>query len=115
MPRPNRPAESSVFRSALSLWLLKAALATLLLGTLQANAQQFTFQHFDQNEGLKNHDVFKLIQDKTGHLWAATENGLFRYDGAEFHRFGTADGIRESLVIDVYQDDSGRIWTATND
>jgi diguanylate cyclase (GGDEF)-like protein len=83
--------------------------------TLHAGAQQFTFQHFDQNEGLKNQDVFKLIQDKTGYLWAATENGLFRYNGAEFHRFGAADGILESLIIDVYQDDSGRIWAATND
>jgi ligand-binding sensor domain-containing protein len=63
----------------------------------------------------KNHDVFKLIQDKTGYLWIATENGLFRYDGAEFHRFGAEDGIRESLVIDIHQDDSGRIWASTND
>jgi diguanylate cyclase (GGDEF)-like protein len=89
--------------------------ATLCSFTLQVNAQQFIFQHYDQEEGLKNHDVFKLIQDKTGYLWAATENGLFRYNGAEFHRFGAADGILESLVIDVYQDDSGRIWAATND
>jgi len=51
-------------------------LVILFAITLHASGQQFTFQHFDQNEGLKNHDVFKLIQDKTGYLWAATENGL---------------------------------------
>jgi len=90
-------------------------LALVHVATIDACAQRFTFQHYEQEEGLKNHDVFKLIQDKTGLLWAATENGLFRYDGAEFHRLGATDGIQESMVIDVYQDASGRIWTAGTD
>jgi len=85
------------------------------MATTSAHAQHFTFQHYEQEEGLKNHDVFKLIQDKTGLLWSATENGLFRYDGADFHRFGAADGIPESMVINVYQDASGRIWAAGTD
>jgi hypothetical protein len=104
LPRQNRSAELFVFASSFLLML-----AIHFAITPHAAAQQFTFQHFDQNEGLKNHDVFKLIQDKTGYLWAATENGLFRYNGAEFHRFGAADGILESLIIEVCQDDSGRI------
>lgn len=107
-----RPAEFSVLRFALSLFFL---FVPIQIATIGASAQRFTFQHYEQDEGLKNHDVFKLMQDKTGFLWSATENGLFRYDGVEFHRFGAADGIRESMVIDVYQDASGRIWTASND
>ncbi|WP_433969238.1 diguanylate cyclase [Tunturiibacter gelidiferens] len=112
MPRPNTSADFSAYGFTFSF---PSIVAILFAVTLHLNAQQFTFQRFDQDEGLKNHDVFKLIQDKTGYLWAATENGLFRYDGAEFHRFGAADGILESLVIEVDQDDSGRIWAATND
>jgi len=94
---------------------LLSVVALIHLAATGAGAQRYTFQHYEQDEGLKNHDVFKLIQDKTGFLWSATENGLFRYDGAEFRRFGTAEGIPESMVIDVYQDASGRIWTASND
>lgn len=90
-------------------------MALIHVVAINACAQQFTFQRYEQEEGLKNHDVFKLMLDKTGFLWSATENGLFRYDGAEFHRFGLADGIQESMIIDVYQDASGRIWAATND
>jgi len=112
LTRPDRPAELPVFKFAISL-LFFAALVHL--ATTSAIAQHFTFQHYEQEEGLKNHDVFKLIQDQTGLLWSATENGLFRYDGAEFHRFGAADGIPESMVIDVYQDASGRIWAAGTD
>jgi len=80
-----------------------------------ACAQQFTFRHYGQDEGLRNLDVFQLIQDKQGFLWSATENGLYRYDGSEFHRFGEAEGIDESMVVYVYQDASSRIWITTND
>jgi diguanylate cyclase (GGDEF)-like protein len=107
-----RPAELPALRFSVSLFLF---VALVQVATIGAGAQRFTFQHYEQDEGLKNHDVFKLMQDKTGFLWSATENGLFRYDGAEFHRFGATDGIQESMVIDVYQDASGRIWTAGTD
>jgi diguanylate cyclase (GGDEF)-like protein len=112
LTRPDRPAELPVLRFAISLLSFVALIHLVAVG---AFAQQYTFQHYEQDEGLKNHDVFKLMQDKTGFLWSATENGLFRYDGAEFRRFGAVDGIQESMVIDVYQDASGRIWTAGTD
>ncbi len=80
-----------------------------------AEAQHFSFRWYGQDDGLNNLDVFRLIQDQSGFLWAATENGLFRYDGSGFRRFGIADGLRESMVIDVAEDDSGRIWATTQD
>ena len=89
--------------------------ALIHVAAIDAGAQRFAFQHYEQEEGLKNQAVFKLMQDKTGFLWAATENGLFRYDGAEFHRLGAAEGLEESMLIDVHQDASGGIWTAGTD
>jgi GGDEF domain-containing protein len=44
--------------------------ALIHVAAIDAGAQRFTFQHYEQEEGLKNHDVFKLIQDKTGLLGA---------------------------------------------
>lgn len=78
-------------------------------------AQQFTFRHYGQDEGLRNLDVFGLEEDNSGLLWLATENGLFRYDGSGFRRFGPQDGIGESLVLGLHKDASGRIWVTTND
>ena len=78
-------------------------------------AQQFSFLHYGQDEGLRNLDVFGLVEDNSGLLWLATENGLFRYDGAQFQRFGPKEGIGESLVLGLYKDSSGRIWVMTND
>jgi diguanylate cyclase (GGDEF)-like protein len=95
--------------------LLSGLLLCVLLAPLRSRAQQFTFRHYGQNEGLRNLDVFKMIQDKQGFLWIATENGLFRYDGSGFHRFTSADGIQEPLVVSLALDASGRIWVTTND
>lgn len=78
-------------------------------------SQQFSFLHYGQDEGLSNLDVFGLAEDNSGMLWLATENGLFRYDGARFQRFGPSDGIGESLVLGLHKDASGRIWVVTND
>ncbi|RSL15691.1 diguanylate cyclase (GGDEF)-like protein [Edaphobacter aggregans] len=115
MSSPRRPRNSR--SSKLRHVLLQKMLLLLLFGLLASTsrAQQFTFRHYGQNEGLRNLDVFKIVQDKEGLLWIATENGLFRYDGSEFHRFTAADGIEESLVLSLALDSSGRIWTTTND
>jgi diguanylate cyclase (GGDEF)-like protein len=94
---------------------LALAVLAFALSAPLALTQQFSFHHYGQDEGLRNLDVFGLVQDNAGMLWLATENGLFRYDGAEFHRFGPHDGIGESLVLGLHKDPSGRIWVATND
>jgi len=86
-------------RFAISLFFF---VALIHVTTIAAGAQRFTFQHYEQDEGLKNHDVFKLMQDKTGLLWAATENGLFRYDGAEFHRLGAAEPPGHIVDLNVH-------------
>lgn len=90
-------------------------LLLVLLGFQAADAQQFAFRRYGQDDGLRNLDVFRLLQDKSGFLWAATENGLFRYDGSGFRRYGVADGLEESMVIDIALDASGRLWVTTND
>ena len=94
---------------------LTIAVSVLLASPASAVSQQFSFLHYGQDEGLSNLDVFGLAEDNSGMLWLATENGLFRYDGARFQRFGPSDGIGESLVLGLHKDASGRIWVVTND
>ncbi|QNI36787.1 ligand-binding sensor domain-containing diguanylate cyclase [Edaphobacter albus] len=84
-------------------------------GTTTTFAQQFNFFHYGQEQGLRNLDVLDLIEDNSGLLWIATENGLYRYDGAQFHRFGPEEGLMESLILGLHKDVSGRIWAASDD
>lgn len=103
--RPRRPA--SWTRRAFS------ALLAMVLACAYAGAQQFTFKHYGQDEGLKNLDVFRVLQDRSGFLWVATENGLFRYDGSVFERFGAPEGLPDNLIIDTIMDASGRLWVSS--
>ncbi|MBS1799894.1 MAG: diguanylate cyclase [Acidobacteria bacterium] len=87
----------------------------LVFAIHSSQAQQFFFSHYGQDEGLLNLDVFSMVDDVDGALWMATENGLFRYDGAGFAHVGAAEGLGEQLVLGMYKDAFGRIWVTSND
>jgi ligand-binding sensor domain-containing protein len=57
-------------------------------------AQQYVFRAYRQAEGLKNLAVNALATDRTGFLWLGTENGVYRFLGSGFERFGPEQGIK---------------------
>lgn len=99
--------------------LLRATLFSLSLlliaSALPSGAQQFTFRHYGQDDGLRNLDVFSMVEDTDGALLMATENGVFRYDGAGFQQIGQEQGLGEQLVLGIYKDAFHRIWITTHD
>src|SRR5690606_5886871 len=44
----------------------------------------FVYRNWDNQSGLPQNSVFSLVHDSTGYLWGSTEEGLFRFDGAQF-------------------------------
>jgi signal transduction histidine kinase/ligand-binding sensor domain-containing protein len=87
---------------------------TLLLPGL-ASAQRFAFKYYSHDEGLTSLDVHSLLQDRTGYVWVATQDGLFRYDGARFTGFYTANGLPSNRVLSLHQSADGTIWAGTRD
>lgn len=114
-PKSLSLGERMILRFASLILRLALAVSVFFAVVPKSIAQQFNFVHYGQDEGLRNLDVFGLVEDDSGLLWIATENGLFRYDGAQFQPFGFREGIEESLVLGLHKDASGRIWVATND
>jgi len=94
-------------------FLTPLLLAMALLAPLGAAAQQLPLQYFGQKEGLNNLAVNALAQDRQGYLWAATENGLFRFNGADFKRYAGAEGLAEQNVTAVYHSRTGSLWAAS--
>jgi diguanylate cyclase (GGDEF)-like protein len=86
-------------------------IAAYLPGAL--NAQSFTARLYGQDDGLDNQAIVQLAQDSVGHLWIATENGLFRYDGARFQDFGRDRGLNDSRLYNLHIDRLGTLWVAT--
>jgi len=91
---------------ALACWVALAA-------TL--HAQQYVFRAYRQAEGLRNLAVNALATDRKGFLWVATENGLFRFLGSEFVRFGPEQGIAEVDIQALVLDQNDTVWVGTSE
>lgn len=89
------------------------ALACFLVFSAVLPAQQYVFRAFRQVEGLKDLSVNALAKDRSGFLWLATENGVYRFLGSGFQRYGAEQGIAELDILDVVSDPDGTIWLAT--
>ncbi len=88
-------------------------LACWLMLSVAAPAQQYVFRAFRQAEGLRSLAVSSLARDRAGFLWIGTENGVFRFLGSSFERYGPKKGIAELDVLDVISDPNGTVWVAT--
>ena len=63
------------------------------------------------DEGLSEGHVNKLLVDRDGFLWLATEGGLNRYDGYEVSNIKGPDGIFDGTRIPyIFQDSTGLMW-----
>ena len=73
----------------------------LLLAALPAAARVLPsgirpFRTYGTEAGLGNLAAMRLAQDAAGFLWVATQDGVYRYDGNRFTRFGLDEGLPSS-------------------
>ena len=59
-------------------------LSIFLLLSCLVDAQPYLIKQLGIKEGLSNNYVVSIAQDKKGHLWFATEEGLNKFDGYRF-------------------------------
>lgn len=66
-------------------------------------------------DGLPVNSVNALLQDRTGYIWAATFDGLVRFDGVRFTVFSTANspGLPSDRIISMQEARDGAIWILT--
>ncbi len=75
---------------------------------------KYKAKHITVDDGLPQTSISDIIQDSSGYIWLATEDGLIRYDGYEFksfqHELGDSTSIRGSFVQLIAEDKDGNIW-----
>ncbi len=89
---------------------LSAILALLFIVGIEVNAQDYSFTHYDKQDGLPGYVVYSMTQDKDGFIWIGTESGLSRFDGSRFINYTTLDGLPDNEVLNVFADSKNRIW-----
>lgn len=91
---------------------LAAGIAILCTLCTSAFAQRYSFRPYTQ--GLGNLNITSIEQDRTGYLWVGTQNGLYRYDGSQFQRYGAAQGIPQRIIDNLYLGLDGTLWVGTS-
>lgn len=85
-----------------------------LAGVVHAQTQKLIFEPISMAHGLSQHCVNAIIQDSTGFLWFATNDGLNKYDGHSFQIFKPIQGDTRSIsgnkITSLLQDSKGKIW-----
>ncbi len=63
-----------------------------------------TFTCFTEKQGLAGNTVFSILEDDTGNLWLATNNGLSRFspESESFTNYDVGDGLQGKLFTAVF-------------
>lgn len=94
---------------ALRLWLLLLAAYCCCAESAAQEYRAFA-RRYGIEEGLPHRQVNKVIQDRRGFIWAATNAGLTRFDGRQFKVFNKTNGLAGDLIEWVAEDANGYIW-----
>ncbi len=83
-----------------------------------APSEDYYFTYLTTTDGMAQNMVNHIYKDSRGFMWIATWNGLNRYDGYEFIRYGKYTGnnsLNSLFVRKVIEDDHRRLWVATEE
>ncbi|ADO75259.1 sensor histidine kinase [Stigmatella aurantiaca] len=66
-------------------------------------------------EGLPQNAVIAIAQTEDGYLWAATQEGLVRFDGTSFKTFDrhNTPELKSSFITSLHVDGAGVLWIGT--
>ena len=62
---------------------------------------------------MPHNSVVAITQTRDGYIWLGTADGLARFDGVQFKRFGLADGLSSLYVRVLLEDREGGLWIGT--
>ncbi|HLZ00081.1 MAG TPA: diguanylate cyclase [Candidatus Angelobacter sp.] len=74
---------------------------------------RFTFQKIPEHLGLSTATVTSLAQDSQGFLWIGTQDGLFRYDGANVIKFAAGQGLGDFRIDQLFISPRGDLWAVS--
>jgi ligand-binding sensor domain-containing protein len=78
---------------------------------------QYAQTHFAARDGMPHGVVTALAQTGDGYLWAASQEGLSRFDGATFTNFDhrATEGVPSNTFTALAVDHDGTLWAGTRD
>ena len=83
---------------------------------LQETSAEYVIRHWGMAEGLPSDRVRAVVQTSDGYIWAATFNGLGRFDGVRFQVFDDANtpALKNRLINCLFEDSHHRLWIGSD-
>jgi signal transduction histidine kinase/ligand-binding sensor domain-containing protein/CheY-like chemotaxis protein len=80
-----------------------------------STAPSWVHESWTVTEGLPVNSIKTVIQDRTGYIWAATFDGLVRFDGVRFAVFNSSnsDELPSNRIVQLTEGRDGTLWLAT--
>jgi len=79
--------------------------------------QFYEMTRYADDSGLPSRIVRDVDQDPQGYLWVAGNNGLYKFDGQQFHAYysilNDTTGLRDNKINTLVAATDGRVWIAT--
>ena len=100
-------------------WLLVSGVhaqgvnATSLTNDL--DGRSWVHESWTVKDGLPVNSINSLLQDRAGYIWAATFDGLVRFDGIRFTVFNSANSedLPSNRIIQLKEGRDGSLWLVT--
>lgn len=77
--------------------------------------ERYVHERWTVEDGLPVNSVNAVLQSQDGYIWAATFDGLVRFDGVRFVVFNAAntDGLPSNRIMDLVEARDGSLWLHT--
>src|SRR5215207_3174777 len=109
-----------LLRLAMTLLARVSALTMTLASIAPSRAraqdtQSWVHESWTVKDGLPVNSINAIIQDRTGYIWAATFDGLVRFDGMRFTVFNSANSeeLPSNRIIGLQEGRDGSLWLTT--
>jgi ligand-binding sensor domain-containing protein/signal transduction histidine kinase len=103
---------NSTVRTAQKLLLITVCVLACFI--FKAQAQKYTFAHYDIEDGLVQSQVNSISEDASHRLGMGTLGGACRFDGKDFTSFSKENGLLNNFIYTVLCDHKNRIWLGTH-
>lgn len=68
---------------------------------------------FTTADGVSDDEVYDLMEDETGTIWAATRSGVCHYRADQWESVNAVEGLSTERINALYQSRDGHVWAAT--
>ncbi len=86
----------------------------ILVAHSAARAERLPIRTYTTADGLAHVRVSRIVADSRGFVWFCGPEGLSRFDGQGFTRYGYAEGLANNRINDFLETSRGTYWVATN-